>query len=61
MSPVAREENPVSVDSFGALDRLEVGGESYEYFRLDRVEGLQDAIARLPYSLKILLENLLRT
>jgi len=42
--------------SFGARDRLTVGERSYEIFRLDRVEGS----ARLPYSLKVLLENLLR-
>ena len=46
-----------STDSFGARSTLEVGGESYEIFRLDKVEGA----ARLPYSLKVLLENLLRT
>src|SRR5918992_1216152 len=46
-----------SVDSFGAKGRLEVGEQSYEIFRLSAVEGAQ----RLPYSLKILLENLLRT
>ncbi|MEO9220599.1 MAG: aconitase family protein, partial [Mycobacteriaceae bacterium] len=45
-----------SSNSFGARDRLRVGAESYEIFRLDRVEGA----ARLPYSLKVLLENLLR-
>src|SRR6187549_2898840 len=48
-------------DSFGSRATLEVGGSSYEIYRLDKVEGLQDSIARLPYSLKILLENLLRT
>ncbi|RJQ78594.1 aconitate hydratase [Amycolatopsis panacis] len=46
-----------SKDSFGAKDTLKVGESSYEIFRLDKVEGSQ----RLPYSLKILLENLLRT
>jgi aconitate hydratase len=46
-----------SSDSFGARSSLEVGGTSYEIFRLDAVEGSAD----LPYSLKILLENLLRT
>ena len=46
-----------SVDSFGAKATLQVGEQSYEIFRLDAVEGA-DA---LPYSLKILLENLLRT
>jgi aconitase A len=46
-----------SSDSFGARSQLEVDGTSYEIFRLDAVEGHD----RLPYSLKILLENLLRT
>ena len=44
-------------DSFGAKGQLEVGGSSYEIYRLDAVEGSGD----LPFSLKILLENLLRT
>ncbi|KAA9154521.1 aconitate hydratase AcnA [Amycolatopsis acidicola] len=48
---------PASKDSFGARDTLVVGDASYEVFRLDKVEGA----GRLPYSLKILLENLLRT
>jgi aconitate hydratase len=47
----------VSTNSFGARARLSVGEESYEIFRLDAVEGAE----RLPYSLKVLLENLLRT
>ncbi|WP_026424055.1 aconitate hydratase AcnA [Actinokineospora inagensis] len=46
-----------SKDSFGARATLKVGDASYEVFRLDAVEGAE----RLPYSLKILLENLLRT
>jgi aconitate hydratase len=46
-----------SEDSFGARGRLEVDGTSYEIFRLSAVEGARD----LPYSLKVLLENLLRT
>ncbi|MGW4489561.1 aconitate hydratase AcnA [Amycolatopsis sp. NPDC004368] len=48
---------PASKDSFGAKDTLKVGDNSYEVFRLNKVEGSE----RLPYSLKILLENLLRT
>jgi len=45
-------------DSFGARSMITVGGNQYEIFRLDAVtEGHVD---RLPYSLKILLENLLR-
>jgi aconitate hydratase len=47
----------VSANSFDARSTLQVGDESYEIFRLDKVEGS----ARLPYSLKVLLENLLRT
>ncbi len=48
-----------SEDSFGARSTLDVGGESYEIFRLDALQEKHD-VARLPYSLKILLENLLR-
>ncbi|NJQ04942.1 aconitate hydratase AcnA [Streptomyces lonarensis] len=47
----------MSANSFDARSTLSVGDESYEIFRLDKVEGS----ARLPYSLKVLLENLLRT
>ena len=46
-------------DSFGARSTLDAGGESYEIFRLDALQSKFD-VARLPYSLKILLENLLR-
>ncbi|MEY9844906.1 aconitate hydratase AcnA [Streptacidiphilus sp. MAP5-3] len=47
----------MSANSFDARSALQVGDESYEIFKLDKVEGA----ARLPYSLKVLLENLLRT
>jgi aconitate hydratase len=47
----------MSVNSFGARSTLQIGSDSYRIFRLDAVEGSDD----LPYSLKILLENLLRT
>ncbi|MBA2552244.1 MAG: aconitate hydratase [Geodermatophilaceae bacterium] len=47
----------MSQDSFGARGQLEVGGASYEIFRLSTVDGA----GRLPYSLKVLLENQLRT
>ncbi|MBA2318069.1 MAG: aconitate hydratase AcnA [Euzebyales bacterium] len=46
-----------STDSLSARDTLVVGRESYEFFRLDAV----DSSARLPFSLQVLLENLLRT
>jgi aconitate hydratase len=47
-------------DSFGARATLEAGGRSLEIFRLDALQSRFD-VARLPFSLKILLENLLRT
>jgi aconitate hydratase A / 2-methylisocitrate dehydratase len=47
----------MSVNSFGAKTTLQVGEDAYQIFRLDAVDGS----ASLPYSLKILLENLLRT
>src|SRR5690606_12273922 len=58
-APVSTEKpvTPSSIDSSGARDTLRVGEDSYEIFRLDKVEGSE----RLPYSLKILLEALLRT
>ncbi|GAA4366489.1 aconitate hydratase AcnA [Agromyces bauzanensis] len=46
-----------AVNSFGAKDTLHVGEKSYEIFRLDTVPGHD----KLPFSLKVLLENLLRT
>ena len=44
------------LNSFDARDSLAVGEDTYEIFRLDRIDGSD----RLPYSLKVLLENLLR-
>jgi hypothetical protein len=44
-------------DSFGARGALEVGGARYDIYRLGAVDGA----ANLPFSLKVLLENLLRT
>ncbi|HCU49075.1 MAG TPA: aconitate hydratase, partial [Micromonosporaceae bacterium] len=46
-----------SLDTFGAKSQLSVGDASYEIFEISKVEGHE----RLPFSLKILLENLLRT
>ena len=46
-----------SKNSFGARAALGVGDESFDIFRLDAVDGAD----RLPFSLKVLLENLLRT
>ena len=50
-----------SQDSFGAKSTLDVDGTSYEIFRLDAVAGEGLDVASLPFSLKVLLENLLRT
>jgi aconitate hydratase len=49
----------LSTNSFDAKATLEVGGRSYEIYRLDALQAKYD-IARLPFSLKVLLENLLR-
>ncbi|HEY5187060.1 MAG TPA: aconitate hydratase AcnA [Actinomycetes bacterium] len=60
MAAHGRRESAVSIDSidsFGSKGSLQVGDASYEVFRLAAVPGAQ----RLPYSLKVLLENLLRT
>ncbi|UJP39178.1 aconitate hydratase AcnA [Cellulomonas palmilytica] len=46
-----------TVDSFGSKGTLQVGDASYEVYRLSAVPGLE----RLPFSLKVLAENLLRT
>jgi len=50
-----------SQDSFGAKSTLDVNGTSYEIFRLDAVKGEGLDVDSLPFSLKVLLENLLRT
>jgi aconitate hydratase len=49
------------MDSFGTRKTLTVGGQGYDIFRLDLLEkaGLKN-VSRLPVSLKVLLENLLR-
>ncbi len=51
----------VSLDSFGVRRQLDAGGKRHDYFSLTAAEefGL-GAVSRLPYSLKVLLENLLR-
>jgi aconitate hydratase len=54
MTPTAGDS---SGNTFRARAQLDVGGTSYEIYRLDAVDGAD----RLPYSLKVLLENLLRT
>src|SRR5262245_26804081 len=46
-------------DTFGARSTLTVGTATHEVFRLDALQSRFD-VARLPYTLRILLENLLR-
>ena len=46
-----------SLNTFASRSTLDVDGRDYEIYRLDAVPGLE----RLPYSLKVLAENLLRT
>src|ERR1700689_225012 len=52
-----RRRRPMTANSFGSKAALDVAGTSYEIHRLDRVPGAET----LPFSLKVLLENLLRT
>src|ERR1700736_5420897 len=53
--------SPASKNSFGTLDTLQVDGKSYEIFRLGALEkkGVGH-VSKLPFSLRVLLENLLR-
>ena len=51
----------MAVDSFHAKDTLEVGEDSFEIYRLDKVTGDGLDVDTLPFSLKVLLEGLLRT
>jgi aconitate hydratase len=48
-----------NTNSFDAKATLEVGGREFEIFRLEALQSKYD-VARLPFSLKVLLENLLR-
>ncbi len=49
------------MDSFHSRSSLKVGGKEYEIFRLDALDKAGISTSHLPYSLRILLENLLRT
>ena len=48
------------MNSFGSQSTLKVGNKSYEIFRLNALETKGLSLKRLPYSLRVLLENLLR-
>ena len=48
------------MNSFGSQSTLKVGNKNYEIFRLNALEAKGLSLRRLPYSLRVLLENLLR-
>ena len=49
------------MNSFGSKSTLQVGNKSYEIFRIKALEAKGLSLQKLPYSLRVLLENLLRT
>ena len=49
-----------SLDSFGSFSQLKSGSRTYNYYRFSALEKSGVTLSRLPYSLRILLENLLR-
>ncbi|HZU30852.1 MAG TPA: aconitate hydratase, partial [Candidatus Angelobacter sp.] len=49
------------MNTFGSRAKLRAGNQEYEIYRLDALEKHNCSPQRLPFSLKILLENLLRT
>ena len=50
----------VGSNSFGTRKTLEVDGKSYAYYSLSAAEDKFGDVSRLPYSMKVLLENMLR-
>ncbi|MEO6112853.1 MAG: aconitate hydratase AcnA [Sphingomicrobium sp.] len=51
---------PTGQDSLGTRSTLDVGGKAYAYYSLDKAAAALGDVSRLPYSMKVLLENLLR-
>ena len=51
---------PTGQDSLQTRSTLEVGGKSYAYYSLKKAAAALGDVSRLPYSMKVLLENLLR-
>ncbi|MEP6982191.1 MAG: aconitate hydratase AcnA [Sphingomicrobium sp.] len=51
---------PTGQDSLQTRSTLEVGGRSYAYYSLGKAAGVLGDVSRLPFSMKVLLENLLR-
>ncbi|MBX9882831.1 MAG: aconitate hydratase AcnA [Sphingomonas sp.] len=50
----------IGQDSLGTRDSLNVGGKTYHYFSLPKAAAKLGDVSRLPFSMKVLLENLLR-
>ena len=50
----------IGQDSLNTRSTLEAGGKSYDYYSLDKASAQLGDISRLPFSMKVLLENLLR-
>ena len=59
MGTMTQTPSPGGPDSFGARGSLSVGGTTYEIYRINALADRYD-VARLPYSIKVVLENLLR-
>src|SRR6059058_2058252 len=51
---------PTGQDSLHTRSTLEVGGQRYAYYSLSKAAGTLGDVSRLPFSMKVLLENLLR-
>ena len=51
---------PTGQDSLKTRSTLEAGGKSYAYYSLDKAGAALGDVSRLPFSMKVLLENLLR-
>ena len=49
-----------TTNSFGARSTLSVDGKSYTIFKLEALEKRGFSLARMPYSIKVMIENLLR-
>src|SRR3546814_15386877 len=47
-------------DTLGTRSTLDVGGKKYAYYSLDKAAAKLGDVSRLPFSMKVLLENLLR-
>jgi len=50
----------IGQDTLGTRDTLEVGGKSYDYYSLSKAAAKLGDVSRLPFSMKVLLENMLR-